>query len=258
MASIFDLTGKVALVTGGNRGIGYAMAEGLGKAGADIIIWGSNPLRNQEAMARLAALPVRVKAQTVNVANEDEVVAATSEALADFGRLDTVVANAGIGGKAEKFHQFTSENMTAVFDVNLKGVFWTLREAARHMVDRARAGDAGGSLIAVSSLGSLFGMPTLQAYSASKGAVNALMRSLAAEHGRFGIRANTLAPGFIDTEMNAQLHSSEAIETILPRIPVRRWGQGSDVAGIAVYLASDASSYHTGDVFVIDGGFAIR
>jgi NAD(P)-dependent dehydrogenase (short-subunit alcohol dehydrogenase family) len=256
MNSIFDLTGKVALVTGGNRGIGFAMAEGLGKAGADIIIWGSNPVRNEEALARLSALPVRVKVQTVNVGNEAEVVAATAAALEDFGRLDTVIANAGIGGKFEKFSNFTSENMDAVFDVNLKGVLWTLREAARHMVERAEAGDPGGSLVAVSSLGSFFGMPALEAYSATKGAVNALMRSLAVEHGRFGIRANSIAPGFIDTEINPHLHSEEAARTILPRIPVRRWGKGADCAGIAVYLASDASSYHTGDVFLVDGGFA--
>lgn len=257
MTGIFDLSGKVAVVTGGNRGIGFAMAEALGMAGADIVIWGSNPVRNDEALEKLSGLPVRVKAQTVDVGNEAQVVAAMAGVNDEFGRIDTVIANAGIGGKVEKFIQCTTANVDAVMNVNVMGVFWTLREGARYMVERARGGEPGGSLIAVSSLGAAFGMPGLEAYSASKGAVDALMRSLAVEHGRYGIRANSVAPGFISTELNPNLESEGATRAILPRIPLHRWGEGSDCAGIAVYLASDASRYHSGDTFRIDGGFAV-
>lgn len=258
MNPIFDLSGKVALVTGGNRGIGFAMAEALGRAGADVIIWGSSTDRNAQALEQLSRLPVRVRAQAVNVADEGEVVDAMQDLVCDFGRIDTVVANAGVSSEAQPFIKSTADNLAHVLSVNLNGVYWTLREGCRYMVDRAKAGEPGGSLIGVASLGALFGMERAQAYSASKGAVAALMRSLAAEHGRYGIRANTVAPGFIGTELNPNLDAEGPTRHILPRIPIGRWGTGADCAGIAVYLASDASAYHTGDFFLIDGGFAIR
>lgn len=257
MNRLFDLQGKVALITGANRGIGFAMAEALGAAGADIVIWGSNAERNAQALEQLSALPVRVKAQTVDVANEEQVVAAMRDAVAEMGRIDTVIANAGVAGRHEPFIESGSDNLHAVLGVNLNGVYWTLREGCRYMVERAKGGEPGGSLIGVASLGAVFGMARAEAYSASKGAVAALMRSLAVEHGRYGIRANTVAPGFISTELNPDLESDGPTAHVLPRIPLKRWGQGADCAGIAVYLASDASAYHTGDFFLIDGGFSV-
>lgn len=254
--SIFDLTGKVALVTGGNRGIGLGMAEALGRAGADIVIWGSNPRRNEAALQYLSDLPVRVMAQTVDVACEAEVVAAMQAALATMGRIDSVFANAGIGGDSEPFAQATTENFRKVLSVNVDGVFWTLREACRSMVARAKAGDPGGSLVGIASLGALRGMPRAEAYSLSKGALLALMRSIAVEHGKYGIRANTIAPGFIETELNPDLNAEKSRNLFLSRIPVKRWGQPADFGGVAVYLASDASAYHTADCLLIDGGYA--
>ncbi|WP_103727667.1 SDR family NAD(P)-dependent oxidoreductase [Novosphingobium sp. HII-3] len=255
---MFDLTGKVALVTGGNRGIGFAMAEALAAHGADIAIWGSNADRNAQALEKLSEFPVRVSARTVNVANEAEVVAGMNTLSDEFGRVDTIIANAGVGGKLERFTESTTENMRDILGVNLDGVYWTLREGCRLMVERAKAGEPGGSLIGVASLGAVFGMARAEIYSASKAAIAALMRSLAVEHGPHGIRANTVAPGFIATDMNPHLDTDMPTTRILPRIPLKRWGKGTDFGGIAVYLASDASAYHTGGFFLIDGGFAVR
>lgn len=256
MSSLFSLEGKVALVTGGNRGIGLGMAEALGQAGADLVIWGSNPRRNAEAAEQLSALPVRVLTQAVDVSNEAAVVEAMATAVAHMGRIDSVFANAGVGGDPEPFAEATTANMRSILAVNLDGAFWTLREACKSMVARARAGDAGGSLVGIASLGAFRGMPRAEAYSMSKGAICALMRSLAVEHGRYGIRANTIAPGFIATELNPDLDSERPKAMFLSRIPAKRWGEASDFAGAAVYLASNASAYHTGDCLLIDGGYA--
>ena len=254
---MFDLAGKVALVTGGNRGIGLGMAEALARAGADIVIWGSQAARNDAARDRLAALPVRVLAQTVDVSDEAAVIAAMDAAVAEMGRIDTVVANAGIGGTRQRFTDLTTTNVDHVFGVNVRGVYWTLREACKHIVARSEAGEPGASLVAVSSLGALHGMPQAEAYAMSKGALTALMRSLAVEFGRHAIRANTIAPGWIETELTPGLNDEVPRTRILPRVPLRRWGRPEDFGGIAVYLASDASAYHSGDVFVIDGGYSV-
>jgi NAD(P)-dependent dehydrogenase (short-subunit alcohol dehydrogenase family) len=256
MGSIFSLEGKVALITGGNRGIGFGMAEALGKAGADLVIWGSNPKRNAEAAERLSTVPGRVLTQVVDVSKETAVVEAMAAAVVQMGRVDSVFANAGIGGDAEPFTDATTANMRSIMGVNLDGVFWTLREACKSMVARARAGDAGGSLVGIASLGAFRGMPRAEAYSMSKGAICALMRSLAVEHGRYGIRANTIAPGFIATELNPDLDAERPRALFLSRIPAKRWGEASDFGGAAVYLASQASAYHTGDCLLIDGGYA--
>jgi NAD(P)-dependent dehydrogenase (short-subunit alcohol dehydrogenase family) len=177
--------------------------------------------------------------------------------LATMGRLDACFANAGISGRRERFPEATLDELDRVFAVNLKGVVVTLRAAARHMRARAEAGDPGGSLVAISSLGAVHGMPQATPYAMAKTALAGLMRSLAVELARYGVRANTIAPGWIETEMNAGLHTEGPMTKILPRVPARRWGQPEDFAGIAVYLASDASAYHSGDDFMIDGGYSI-
>jgi NAD(P)-dependent dehydrogenase (short-subunit alcohol dehydrogenase family) len=142
--------------------------------------------------------------------------------------------------------------------VNEEGAFFTLREAARHMVDRANKGDAGGSLVGVASLAGIEGAGRNEAYSATKGAVLAMMRSIAVEHARYGVRANSIAPGWIATDMTAGAQSNQTFQDkVIVRVPMRRWGKPEDFGGIAVYLASDASKYHTGDTFVIDGGYLV-
>lgn len=251
----FNLEGKVALVTGGNRGIGFGFAEALYDAGAAVAIWGSNEKKNHEAVERLGS---GAKAWTVNVADEKQVAEAMLEVAGHFGRIDSVFANAGIGGGAKSFAEFPTETYRRVLSVNLDGVFFTLREAAKHMIERAKAGDPGGSLVGLASLAAIEGAAKNEAYAATKGAVISMIKSIAVEHARYGIRANSILPGWIATDMTQGAQDSAAFaEKVIPRVPMRRWGEPKDFGGIAVYLTSDCSSYHSGDSFVIDGGYSI-
>jgi NAD(P)-dependent dehydrogenase (short-subunit alcohol dehydrogenase family) len=254
----FNLAGHVALVTGGNRGIGYGFAEALADAGADVAIWGRNSATNKEAAAALAAKGVRVKAYDVDVSDEAAVVQAMADTAKEMGRIDSVFANAGVGFGAPSFVEMSTEVYRKTLAVNLDGVFWTLREACRHMVERAKAGDPGGSLVGVASLAAIEGAARNEAYAATKGGVISMIKSVAVEHARYGIRANAVLPGWIATDMTAMAQSAPAFaEKVIPRVPLRRWGEPKDFGGVAVYLASSASSYHSGDCFVIDGGYAI-
>jgi NAD(P)-dependent dehydrogenase (short-subunit alcohol dehydrogenase family) len=257
MGSILDLNGKVALVTGGSRGIGFGFAQGLAAAGSDVVIWGRDVACNGEAAERLRVHGTRVLAQSVNVADEKEVGAAMTEAAARMGRVDSVFASAGIANRREPFDEALTSTWRQTLATNLDGVFWTFREACRVMVARAKAGDPGGSLVAVSSLASVHGTPRLEAYAASKGAIGTIARSVAVEYARYGIRANVVIPGWIETDMTKATRSTEAKEIITRRIPLRHWGHPEDFAGIAVYFASDASRYHTGDTVCIDGGYSV-
>lgn len=254
----FDLSGKVALVTGGNGGIGLGMAEAMAAAGASVVIWGTNEAKNEAALSTLKAHGGKVTAAKVDVASEQQVVAAMKLAVDEMGRIDTVIANAGIGSPARSFLDITAEQYRKVLSVNEDGVFFTLREAARHMRERASKGDPGGSLIGVASLAAIEGAARNQHYAATKGAVISMMRAIAVEFARDGVRANAVLPGWIATDMTAGAQASPAFtEKVIPRVPARRWGEPKDFGGIAVYLASDASAYHSGDTFVIDGGYAI-
>jgi NAD(P)-dependent dehydrogenase (short-subunit alcohol dehydrogenase family) len=175
-----------------------------------------------------------------------------------MGRLDSVFANAGIGSGAKSFLDITAEQYRKVLAVNEDGVFFTLREAARHMRDRAQKGDPGGSLVGVASLAAIEGAARNQHYAATKGAVISMIRGIAVEFGRDGVRANAILPGWIATDMTAMAQSAPAFaEKVIPRVPARRWGTPADFGGIAVYLASDASSFHSGDTLIVDGGYAV-
>jgi NAD(P)-dependent dehydrogenase (short-subunit alcohol dehydrogenase family) len=254
----FDLTGKVALVTGGNRGIGLGMARALAQAGADVVVWGSNAGHNSNAEGELQKTGRRVLAQQVDVADEAAVVAAMAEAVDKLGRVDCVIANAGIGGGAPSFSEMSVETWRRVLAVNLDGVFFTCREACKHMSARARAGSPGGSVVVTASLAAIEGAARNEAYAATKGGVISMMRAIAVEHARYGVRANAILPGWIATDMTAGAQENPAFaERVIPRVPARRWGEPEDFGGIAVYLASDASAYHSGDTFVIDGGYSI-
>ncbi|MFI5953933.1 SDR family NAD(P)-dependent oxidoreductase [Cryptosporangium sp. NPDC051539] len=251
----FDLTGKVALVTGGSGGIGLGMAEGLARAGAAVVIWGRDAEKLDRAAGRLAECGGRVQAAVVDVSDPDAVASAVEAAAGSLGRIDAVFANAGVGGRT-RFLDLGPAELRRVLAIDLEGALWTLREAARHMVARAEAGDPGGSLVTTSSVSAVRGAPTLQSYAAAKGALVSVTKGLAAEFGRHGIRANTIIPGWIRTGLTeGSFDRPEVQEAILRRVPLRRWGTGEDFAGPAVYLASDASAYHTGDTLVVDGGY---
>jgi NAD(P)-dependent dehydrogenase (short-subunit alcohol dehydrogenase family) len=201
---------------------------------------------------------VRVLAQQVDVANEAQVIDAMAEAATAMGRIDTVIANAGIGGGARSFSEMTVETWRRVMSVNLEGAFFTCREACKHMVARAQGGEPGGSIVVTASLAAIEGAARNQAYAATKGGVISMMRAIAVEHARWGVRANAVLPGWIATDMTAGAQATPAFaEKVIPRVPARRWGEPADFGGIAVYLASDASRYHSGDTFVIDGGYSI-
>ncbi len=254
----FDLTGRVALVTGGNRGIGLGMASALAQAGADVVIWGSSAERNQAAEVELLKHGTRVKAQVVDVSQEDQVREGMEEAVAALGRVDSVFANAGVGYGSPSFVDMKTETYRKTLAVNLDGVFFTFREACRHMVERAKGGDPGGSIVGVASLAAIEGAARNQAYAATKGAVISMMKSVAVEHARWGVRANAILPGWIAADMTQGAQDNPAFaDKVIPRVPARRWGEPADFGGIAVYLASGASSYHSGDTFVIDGAYSI-
>lgn len=253
----FDLTGKVALVTGGNGGIGLGMAEGLAAAGARIAIWGQNPDKNARAEAALRAHGVDVLVQRVDVADEAAIEQGVAGVIAHFGRIDFCAANAGMGIGAP-FHAMSTESWRKVMTVNLDGVFWTFRAVTAHMLARAESGDPGGSLLVTSSTSAIDGAPANEAYAASKTAVLGLMRGLAVEYARHGVRANAILPGWTRSEMTANQQAWDKFnDKVIGRVPMRRWGEPEDFAGIAVYLASDASRFHTGDSILIDGGYTI-
>ena len=251
----FDLTGRVALVTGGNGGIGLGLAEGLAMAGANIAIWGTSETKNQAAVAQLGSHGTQVAAFVCDVGDEAAVEQAMSRTLARFGRVDGCFANAGVGGRGTpSFSEMSLEEWRRVMRVNLDGVFLTLRAAARHMAGR----EGGGVLVATSSTAAVMGAARNEHYGASKGAVISMMRALAVEYARHAIRAHAILPGWVETEMTEDAFATEKFAgNVKPRIPMRRWGVPADFGGIAVYLMSDASTWHTGDSFVIDGGYTI-
>ncbi|HTN82022.1 MAG TPA: SDR family NAD(P)-dependent oxidoreductase [Acidimicrobiales bacterium] len=254
MGDLFDLRGHVALVTGGNSGIGLGMAEGLAAHGADVAIWGTNAEKNEAAAEQLARHGTKVLSLICDVGDEAAVEESFAQTLEALGKVDSCFANAGVGGNGSAFVDITADEWHRVLRVNLDGVFYSLRAAVRHMVERGE----GGSLAVTTSGSVLMGAPRGQPYASSKGAVIALMKGIAVEHARHGIRANAILPGWIETPMTAPAMGWDRfVDKVLPRVPLRRWGTGDDFSGVAVYLASDASRYHTGDVLVLDGGYAI-
>jgi NAD(P)-dependent dehydrogenase (short-subunit alcohol dehydrogenase family) len=251
----FDLTGKVALVTGGNSGIGLGMARALAEAGADVAIWGTNAKKNAAAKSELAASGRSVLALECDVSDETAVEAAFAQTVDKLGRVDGCFANAGVSGRGTaSFLQMSSEEWRRVLKVNLDGAFFTFRAAARHMVERG----GGGVLVGTASLAAIEGAARSEHYAATKGGMISMIRALAVEFARHGVRANAILPGWIETDMTANAIGNEKFAgNVLPRIPMRRWGTGDDFGGIAVYLMSSASAYHTGDTFLIDGGYAL-
>jgi NAD(P)-dependent dehydrogenase (short-subunit alcohol dehydrogenase family) len=259
MKNDFDLTGKVAVITGGNGGIGLGMAEALAEAGCAVAIWARNAEKNARALARLKAAGGRAEAMACDVSDQSSVAAAMERTLAVFGRVDGCFANAGVGGGGRRsFIERPLEEWRKLLATNLDGAFLTLQAAARHMVERAGRGDAFGRLVVTSSLASVFGTARNEHYAASKAALNALVAALAVELARHGITANAILPGWIKSEMTERIMGNEKfVGNVMPRIPMRRWGEPEDFGGIAVYIMSRASAYHTGDLFLIDGGYAL-
>jgi NAD(P)-dependent dehydrogenase (short-subunit alcohol dehydrogenase family) len=257
MGNLFDLSGRVALVTGGNGGIGLGMAEGLAQQGCEVSIWGTNEDKNAAALEKLKTFGPKVSALKCNVADQQEVEKSFAETLKQHGRVDGCFANAGIGARGTQFDEMEKEEWNRIIDVNLNGVFYTFKYAAKHMRERADSGDSFGRLVGTASLAAVSGQARGEHYAATKGGLVSMIKALAVEYARYGVTAHTILPGWIETAMTESSFSwDKFVDNVIPRIPMRRWGKPEDFAGIAVYIMSQSSSYHTAENFLIDGGYS--
>ena len=245
-----DLGGKVALVTGGSRGLGFAIADGLAGAGADLVIVNRTQADGERAAERLRAHGGKVLALQGDVTRPPEIARTVRQAEDAFGRIDVLLNNAGMNIRKPVL-EVTEEDWDRVLDCNLKGVFFTAQAVARGMVARR-----SGKIINVSSIFGSVGFPRVAAYAASKGGINQLTRVMALEWAPYGVCVNAIAPAYVKTEMTADwLHDTERYRMILGSTPLGRVGEGPDLRGAVVWLASDWSSYVTGTIVGIDGGW---
>lgn len=246
-----DLTGKVALITGGNSGIGLATARSLAQAGAAVAVWGRRPDRNEAAASELSTIGPPVHVAEVDVSDPAQVESAFAEVVSALGRVDCVFANAGNMIPAGSFLDIGAEVRAGQMSTILGGTWSTIEQAVRHMVARAEQGDPGGSIVVTGSLTTGHGYPGGAHFGAAKASLVGLIKSVAVEYGRFGIRANLINPGYIGKDEGARPFAEE----LARRAPIPRYGEPREIAGVVVYLASDAAAYHTGDVITIDGGW---
>ena len=222
------------------------------------MLWARDAQKNRAAEETLSAYGGEVCSRAVDVGSEAAVVEAMGEAVERLGRLDCVIANAGISTPVPSVLDLDAATYHGLLDINMHGAFYTLREAARHMVGRAKAGDPGGSLIVCGSLSVFLGVPGMVHYAAAKGALASIMRSMAVELGPFGIRVNMVAPGYIKTDLGRGQEQSPQDRLFAERTPIPRVGYPQDFEAIAAYLASDGAAFHTGDIVVIDGGYLVN
>ena len=251
---MFDLKGKVAIVTGGNGGIGLGMAKGLARAGAQVVVAARNEEKSTEAVSELKALGSDAFAVKVDVKDEASVDAMVMDAAKRCGRLDILVNNAGINIR-KPAHELTLDDWREVLDTNLTSAFLCSRSAYLHL---KQAG--GGKIINIGSMLSIFGASFAPAYGASKGGIVQLTRSLATAWAADKIQVNAVLPGWVDTDLTRQARKliSGMHERVLARTPAGRWGDMDDFAGIAVFLASAASDFVTGTAIPVDGGYSVQ
>ena len=250
---MFDLKDKVALVTGGNGGIGLAMARALAAAGASVAVVGRNPQKLESAVDALQTSGARARAWQVDVSDEGAVASLIGDVVAHFGRLDILVNNAGTNIR-KPVQQLSLAEWHTVMDTNLTSAFLCSRAAYPHLKSK------GGKVINIGSMTSIFGASFAPAYSASKGGIVQLTRAMATAWAADGIQVNAVLPGWIDTELTRKgrrevdgLH-----ERVVARTPAGRWGNPDDLAGIAVFLASTASDFITGTAIPVDGGYSVQ
>ncbi|WP_200849255.1 SDR family oxidoreductase [Curtobacterium sp. 18060] len=254
MDSAFDLTGRVALVTGSSRGIGQSIADGLAEAGAHVVLHGRDADRLADTHTRFAERygAERVSAVAFDITDEPSVIAGISHVEDTVGPVDVLVNNAGVQHRVPML-DLALEDWERVLRTDLTAAFLVGREVARHMVPRAR-----GKIVNIASVQTDLARPTIAAYTAAKGGIRNLTRAMTAEWAGANIQVNALAPGYIHTEMTQALVDDEAFnEWILGRTPARRWGTTDDLVGPAVWLASEASNFVNGQVVFVDGGMTV-
>jgi NAD(P)-dependent dehydrogenase (short-subunit alcohol dehydrogenase family) len=253
MENIFDLSGKVAAVTGGNGGIGLAYAKGLVKSGCKVAIWARNPEKNLEAINLLKAMGGEVQAFIVDVKDPSSCGKALEDTLATFGKIDVCFANAGGAGRQGMFHKTRSTDWEDIISLNLKGVINTFQPIVKYLIDSKLS----GKLIITSSVAGILGTPYASGYASTKAAVLGLTRSLAIELGANNIQVNAILPGFIESEMS--INTPEVFkDAVKRRIANGILGKMEDMEGIAVFLASKHSNFMSGQEIVMDGGHSIN
>lgn len=251
--SLFDLANRVAVVTGGNGGIGRGIALGLAEAGAAVAVLGRNDAKNQRVLSELKAIGVPSMAVRIDVTDRASLEPALNQVESELGGVDILVNNAGNVSLSGGVLQEKPEDWDSVIETQLNAVFLLSKLAARSMLGRKR-----GKIINIGSMYSYFGSGLIPSYSAAKGAIVQLTKSMAIELAPHNIQVNAIAPGWIETEMTAPVHTMPLNDEILARTPAGRWGQPEEIAGTAVYLASRASDFVTGATIRVDGGYAIR
>ena len=249
---MFDLTGRVAIVTGGNGGIGLGIAQGLAKAGAAILIGARSESKSAATVELLTGLGVRARAVAVDLREETQCRALVETAVREFGRLDILVNNAGISYRKAP-QDYTMAEWNDVIGTNLTGAFVCAQAAYPHFL---QAG--GGKIINIGSIVSIFGSPYAVAYGASKGGLVQMTKAMTCAWAKDNIQSNAILPGWIDTDLSrsARQEIPALNDKVLQRTPAGRWGTPEDFAGLAVYLASPAANFVNGAVITVDGGYS--